>query len=445
MMMSTAISSNPTSENSSQKTTSSLSRYESQKRRDWNTFGQYLKNHKPPLVLSRCSGAHILEFLRYLDQFGKTKVHNISCPFFGHSHPPSTCPCPLRQAWGSLDALVGRLRAAFEENGGRPDTNPFGARAVRLYLREVRDTQAKARGIAYEKKKRKKPPHKIQAAHDHVLESCGGDDDHAVKMNGGGLMMAAGSTSTTARSSIIFPLSRNPNKDGLVCTARKPCFAVGTRNVDYKRARHFEVDLSALRNILDIDKERMIARVEPLVTMGQITRVTQGEAIRNYYHEMHVIQDMLVPLYKVYPIWLCPHRLYKQPVKTMVYPEPGFELQRRWGDTEYAQMYTDVGVYYAPGPVLRGEQFDGAEAVRQMENWLIENHGFQAQYSVSELTEKNFWRMFDAGLYEHCRCKYGDIGTFMSVYDKSKKGKKTEKEVQEAEHAIFEIPDAEAN
>ncbi|KAA8537082.1 hypothetical protein F0562_029560 [Nyssa sinensis] len=134
-----------------------LSRYESQKRRDWNTFTQYLKNHRPPLVLYRCSGAHVLEFLRYLDQFGKTKVHTSTCPFFGHTHPPAPCPCPLRQAWGSLDALIGRLRAAFEENGGQSETNPFGARAVRLYLREVRDTQAKARGVAYEKKKRKKP------------------------------------------------------------------------------------------------------------------------------------------------------------------------------------------------------------------------------------------------------------------------------------------------
>ncbi|KAI4368049.1 hypothetical protein MLD38_016657 [Melastoma candidum] len=35
--------------------------------------------------------------------------------------------------------------------------NPFGVRAVRLYLRDVRDTQAKARGIAYEKKRRKRP------------------------------------------------------------------------------------------------------------------------------------------------------------------------------------------------------------------------------------------------------------------------------------------------
>ncbi|RWW15828.1 hypothetical protein GW17_00020316 [Ensete ventricosum] len=113
----------------------SLSRYESQKRRDWNTFGQYLRNHRPPLALSQCSSVHVLEFLRYLDQFGKTKT------------------------WGSLDALIGRLRAAYEENGGKPETNPFGARVVRLYLREVREVQSKARGVSYEKKKRKKPPH----------------------------------------------------------------------------------------------------------------------------------------------------------------------------------------------------------------------------------------------------------------------------------------------
>ncbi|KAL8137970.1 hypothetical protein V2J09_003971 [Rumex salicifolius] len=482
---------------------------------------------------------------------------------------------------------------------------------------------------------------------------------------------------------------RNPAKDGLVCTARKPYIAVGMRNVDYKRARHFEVDLSAFRNILSIDKENMIARVEPLVNMGQITRVTvpmnlalavvaelddltvgglingygiegsshiyglfsdtvvayeivladgrlvratreneysdlfyaipwsqgtlgllvaaeiklipikeymrltytpvkgslkdlaqgymdsfaprdgdqdnpskvpdfvetmiynpnegvcmtgryaskeeakqrgnvinncgwwfkpwfyqhcqtaltkgefveyiptreyyhrhtrslywegklilpfgdqfwfrflfgwmmppkvsllkatQGESIRNYYHENHVIQDMLVPLYKVgdalewvhremevYPLWLCPHRLFKLPAKTMVFPEPGFDLHRRQGDSPYAQMYTDVGVYYAPGPVLRGEVYDGAEAVRKLESWLIENHGFQPQYAVSELNEKDFWKMFDAGLYEKCRRKYGAVGTFMSVYYKSKKGRKTEKEVQDAEREVAEL------
>lgn len=132
------------------------SRYEAQKRRDWNTFLQYLSNHKPPLTLSRCSGAHVIEFLRYLDRFGKTKVHVTECPYFGHPNPPAPCACQLKQAWGSLDALIGRLRAAYDENGGQPESNPFGARAVRIYLREVRESQAKARGVPYEKK-RKRP------------------------------------------------------------------------------------------------------------------------------------------------------------------------------------------------------------------------------------------------------------------------------------------------
>ncbi|KAK3156083.1 hypothetical protein QOZ80_2AG0102650 [Eleusine coracana subsp. coracana] len=158
-------------------TTNKPSRYESQKRRDWQTFGQYLRNHRPPLELSRCSGAHVLEFLRYLDQFGKTKVHAPACPFFGHPSPPAPCPCPLRQAWGSLDALVGRLRAAFEEHGGRPEANPFGARAVRLYLRDVRDTQARARGIAYTKKPRRKR-NKTQAANNKTSTTTTQQEQH---------------------------------------------------------------------------------------------------------------------------------------------------------------------------------------------------------------------------------------------------------------------------
>ncbi|XP_004500306.1 protein LIGHT-DEPENDENT SHORT HYPOCOTYLS 5 [Cicer arietinum] len=157
------------------------SRYESQKRRDWNTFLQYLQNHKPPLTLARCSGAHVIEFLKYLDQFGKTKVHVSGCPYFGHPNPPAPCACPLKQAWGSLDALIGRLRAAYEENGGRPESNPFGAKAVRIYLREVREGQAKARGIPYEKKKRKRSAVTVSA-----VSSSGGGNDNSGGGDGGG-------------------------------------------------------------------------------------------------------------------------------------------------------------------------------------------------------------------------------------------------------------------
>ncbi|CAI9088803.1 OLC1v1023240C1 [Oldenlandia corymbosa var. corymbosa] len=141
-----------------------LSRYESQKRRDWNTFGQYLRNQRPPVQLSQCNFNHVLDFLRYLDQFGKTKVHLQGCVFFGQPEPAGPCTCPLRQAWGSLDALIGRLRAAYEENGGLPDKNPFASGAIRVYLREIRDSQAKARGIPYKKKKKKKIPVKTESS-----------------------------------------------------------------------------------------------------------------------------------------------------------------------------------------------------------------------------------------------------------------------------------------
>ncbi|KAL0739972.1 hypothetical protein Bca4012_081485 [Brassica carinata] len=142
------------------------SRYESQKRRDWNTFGQYLKNQRPPVPMSHCSCNHVLDFLRYLDQFGKTKVHVFGCMFYGQPEPPAPCTCPLRQAWGSLDALIGRLRAAYEENGGSPETNPFASGAIRVYLREVRECQAKARGIPYKKKKKKKPTTETSSGRD---------------------------------------------------------------------------------------------------------------------------------------------------------------------------------------------------------------------------------------------------------------------------------------
>ncbi|CAD5162977.1 unnamed protein product [Musa acuminata subsp. malaccensis] len=149
------------------------SRYESQKRRDWNTFLQYLRSHRPPLSLARCSGAHVIEFLKYLDQFGKTKVHATGCTYFGHPNPPAPCVCPLKQAWGSLDALVGRLRAAYEENDGVPESNPFGARAVGIYLREVKESQGRARGVPYHKKKKKKKKRKL--LQDTAAATSGGE------------------------------------------------------------------------------------------------------------------------------------------------------------------------------------------------------------------------------------------------------------------------------
>ncbi|KAI5073424.1 hypothetical protein GOP47_0011437 [Adiantum capillus-veneris] len=182
-------------------------------------------------------------------------------------------------------------------------------------------------------------------------------------------------------------------------------------------------------------------------------KITEAPAIRNYYHENHVLQDLLVPLYKVpaaleflhkeveiYPIWLCPHKICKFPFKTMLHPEPGYEQHVRRGDTPLAQMYTDIGLYSTPRAILSGKEFDGIRACKRMEKWLIENNGYQALYTVTELCEADFWRMFDGTLYSECRRKYKALGTFMSVYYKSKKGSKTEKDVQEEELKVIDTP-----
>ena len=137
--------------------------------------------------------------MKYLDQFGKTKVHITGCPYFGHPNPPAPCSCPLKQAWGSLDALIGRLRAAYEENGGLPESNPFGARAVRIYLREVREGQAKARGIPYEKKKKRKRPNvAVSVASVSVKAAAGGSNSGGGEESGGGGDSSAAATSAAA-------------------------------------------------------------------------------------------------------------------------------------------------------------------------------------------------------------------------------------------------------
>lgn len=190
------------------------SRYESQKRRDWNTFLQYLNNHKPPLTLPGCSGANVIEFLKYLDQFGKTKVHAAGCPYFGHPAPPASCACPLMQAWGSLDALIGRLRAAYEESGGRPESNPFAHRAVRVYLREVRESQAKARGIPYEKKKRKRSNPPLPAGVGASSSGAGGDEGGTRGGESSSTAAAAATASEAATSASIVVASSSPAAEG---------------------------------------------------------------------------------------------------------------------------------------------------------------------------------------------------------------------------------------
>ena len=58
------------------------------------------------------SSSDILKFLIWEDKFGKTVVHDITCPELCQRQR-RTCLCPKRLAAGTLDSLVGKIRAIF--------------------------------------------------------------------------------------------------------------------------------------------------------------------------------------------------------------------------------------------------------------------------------------------------------------------------------------------
>jgi Delta24-sterol reductase len=83
-------------------------------------------------------------------------------------------------------------------------------------------------------------------------------------------------------------------------------------------------------------------------------RLTQGERIKQYYDQKHVIQDALVPIehlektletfdriFEGYPTWLCPMRVFRKTPRGFMNPDPAA------GDSE---MYVDVAVVSVPGP-----------------------------------------------------------------------------------------------
>ncbi len=134
-------------------------------------------------------------------------------------------------------------------------------------------------------------------------------------------------------------------------------------------------------------------------------RLTQGERIRKYYEDRHVIQDALVPvsrlketvqffhgIFECYPLWFCPLRIYRTRPQGFVKPSEKAEAH---------EIFVDIAACGVPGPVSRNEAYNGREAVKKMEAYLIERGGYQALYAVTEMSHSGFQSMFDCTLYQY--------------------------------------------
>jgi len=102
---------------------SASTRYSKQKSSLQRQLESFLLSLPQPQDIASASPRDLGRFLVWKDRHGKTQVHGMECLFLGQRGIFS-CGCPVRLAFGTVDSLLGKLRAIFNENGRRGDWDP---------------------------------------------------------------------------------------------------------------------------------------------------------------------------------------------------------------------------------------------------------------------------------------------------------------------------------
>ncbi|MCS6935625.1 MAG: FAD-binding protein [Chitinophagales bacterium] len=148
----------------------------------------------------------------------------------------------------------------------------------------------------------------------------------------------------------------------------------------------------------------------------------ETDTTRRLREKYHIVQDMLMPVkklklsleyfhqhYQLYPLWICPMAVYDYP------NGEGFIHAHRLADGTTDNLFVDIGAYGTP----KAAGFDGNNALRRLEQFVMENGGYQAMYARTLLSSDDFRRMFDHRGYDKLRdtlpyCREA----FSDVYDK---------------------------
>jgi len=146
-----------------------------------------------------------------------------------------------------------------------------------------------------------------------------------------------------------------------------------------------------------------------------LLKMTETKKLHELYDAHHMVQDLIVPLktleqamaflhteVDLYPLWLCPCRVFPTPFRCMINPLP---------DEEY---FVDVGLYGEPGV----KPYNAAETHRKIEAFVRETMGFQALYADTYQTAEEFRVMFDHGLLDRLRQETGALKAFREPYQK---------------------------
>ncbi|KAK3097342.1 hypothetical protein FSP39_008813 [Pinctada imbricata] len=113
------------------------------------TFTNFLTMLPEKKTLDNASPEDVKRFLVWKDGSGKTKIHDLDCKFLGQN-VDKNCNCPVRMASASVVNIVQELVDIFHKQGrGRVfndfkcQGNPAASSAVKLYLKCIKEEQAK--------------------------------------------------------------------------------------------------------------------------------------------------------------------------------------------------------------------------------------------------------------------------------------------------------------
>jgi len=152
-----------------------------------------------------------------------------------------------------------------------------------------------------------------------------------------------------------------------------------------------------------------------------LLKYSETETTHQLREKYHVVQDMLMPVsklkeslqyfddrYCIYPLWLSPMSIYPNKLNA------GF-LHPFKNDGQTDELFVDIGAYGTP----MVKDFDGNAALKNLEEFVLANHGYQALYARTLLSHSDFRKMFDHTSYDLLRqqlplCKEA----FGEVYDK---------------------------
>ena len=128
----------------------SSSRYVRQKSALESEFAYFLASLESAKSLASALPEDVIAFLVWKDRAVRTKVHQSSCPAL--SRLDLSCACPKRLAFGTVDSMIGKLRAILADNSRGSDWhsllgvgNSAACRSVKKYLANIREEQLKAR------------------------------------------------------------------------------------------------------------------------------------------------------------------------------------------------------------------------------------------------------------------------------------------------------------